>query len=226
MTSSNNLINGSVDNSEELNPPNFNDAYFTFNEKIQVSPTFYKTKLTHSSFQSFVDSVHFLGKFSDTLKIDFAEGLLKLEALTASKSAYGSAVFASSCFQEWDLGSHKKSSNRAVTLSARHLTWAVRGVSKLHSFTIKFSGELCTKTIISYVNNEEVTRTFELACRDLPIKYDPVEYERSQFCNHLSIETTAFDKYFQQLHDDDGVSFTAFLEHDPCLIFCFSYDLE
>ena len=130
-----------------------------------------------------------------------------MEAITSSKSAYGSATFRESCFSDWSLGDLGANQDRKVQLSAKHLMIAIRGVNKQHQFSLSFGGEYCDRTTICYKNYEEITRTFQLACRDVPMTFEQLDYDKDTFTNYISIATNTFDKFFHQLSDDDEVSF-------------------
>lgn len=130
-----------------------------------------------------------------------------MEAITSSKSAYGSATFRESCFSDWSLGDLAANQDRKVQLSAKHLMIAIRGVNKQHQFSLSFGGEYCDRTTICYKNYEEITRTFQLACRDVPMTFEQLDYDKETFTNYISIATNTFDKFFYQLSDDDEVGF-------------------
>uniref|UniRef100_A0AC34RI48 Uncharacterized protein n=1 Tax=Panagrolaimus sp. JU765 TaxID=591449 RepID=A0AC34RI48_9BILA len=189
--SSGNIIDRNVDD-QQISEDNFEDAKFVIGDKIAT----------------FVDSVQYMGKFSDTIQIEFDEAMLKLEVLTSSRSAYGCAIFYESCFTDWNLGSFVNLKDRRVQLSAKQLHFALKSINKHHSFRISFGNEHLDRVTIWYQNRYDVVRNINLICRDVPTICEKVDYNKNQYRNYIAIPTIMFEKFFHQVADEDELRFT------------------
>uniref|UniRef100_A0A914Z9J3 Cell cycle checkpoint control protein RAD9A n=1 Tax=Panagrolaimus superbus TaxID=310955 RepID=A0A914Z9J3_9BILA len=172
-------------------------AHYVFNEKVEI----------------FADTVKFIAKFSDSLMVEFGDGSLYIEALTATKSAQANALFEGNSIAEWSYGDLGTIVDKRIQLSTKQFVGALRSVTKHDTLYFKIKGVSCNRVAIEYTNNRDVVRQFELQARDVSLTYNKLKCPRHQYSNKIVCSTKFFKVLFAQLNETDEMCLQFYPDH-------------
>uniref|UniRef100_A0AC34FNW6 Uncharacterized protein n=1 Tax=Panagrolaimus sp. ES5 TaxID=591445 RepID=A0AC34FNW6_9BILA len=144
-------------------------AKYVFNEKVEI----------------FADTVKLIAKFSDSIMVEFGDGSLYIEALSATKSAQANALFEGNSIAEWNYGDLGAITDKRIQLSTKQFVGALRNVTKQDTLYFYIKGISCDRVSIEYTNARYVTRQYQLQARDVSEAYNRPRYPREVFSNKI-----------------------------------------